>query len=248
MFKSGKSEIEIANKKILTLRAHLGDPVEYVPKVFPNYSDQEQLADLQQLAISSRSVLDRAKQLHNLIFFSGIQEPPELQAINESNLMHPIPVTCGGAPVNASELFEYTPQLRAPYKDDFAHIFCGYQSVTGYAEQLRQFVTFWLGGWVASILPVCYALLGASAWSLRQMQIKLREKTFHSADMKSAHYLVAAIAGTVISLFNGLFVSSGLSLSPLAWAFLAGYSSDVMLRVLDGVMRPHVRDEVQLSK
>jgi hypothetical protein len=140
-------------------------------------------------------------------------------------------------------LFEYNPQLENPYKNDFPHIVCGYQMVRSYAEELREFVTFWFGGVTASILPVFYALLGASAWSLRQTQIKIREKTFYSADAKSAQYLVAAIAGTVISLFNGLFVSSGLSLSPLAWAFLAGYSSDVLFRVLDGVMRPHARDE-----
>jgi hypothetical protein len=118
--------------------------------------------------------------------------------------------------------------------------------VRDYAERLREFVTFWFGGVPASILPVFYALLGASAWSIRRTRIKIGERTFDSADARSAQYLLASIAGTVISLFNGVFVSSGLSIPPLGWAFLVGYSSDVVFRVLDGVMRPHVRDERNL--
>jgi hypothetical protein len=104
-------------------------------------------------------------------------------------------------------------------------------------------VAFWYGGIAASVLPVFYALLGASAWSLRRMQISLRDRTFASFGGNSAQMLVAAIAGTVISLFSGLFVSTGVSLSPLAWAFLAGYSSDSLFQVLDGILRIRPRGE-----
>jgi hypothetical protein len=79
------------------------------------------------------------------------------------------------------------------------------------------------------------------------MQIGLRNRTFASFGGNSAQMLVAAIAGTVISLFSGLFISSGVSLSPLAWAFLAGYSSDSLFQILDGVLRIRGRNEPNLQ-
>jgi hypothetical protein len=75
------------------------------------------------------------------------------------------------------------------------------------------------------------------------MQIGLRDRTFTNFGGNSAQLLVAAIAGTVISLFSGLFASTGVSLSPLAWAFLAGYSSDSLFQILDGVLRIRPRGE-----
>jgi hypothetical protein len=125
----------------------------------------------------------------------------------------------------------------------FSTIVSTYQEVRAYAQSLRDAVAFWYGGIASSILPIFYALLGASAWSLRRMQIGLRDRTFANFGGNSAQMLVAAIAGTVISLFSGLFVSSGVSLSPLAWAFLAGYSSDSLFQILDGILRIRPRGE-----
>lgn len=236
-----KTEIDLANSKIITLRAHLGYPAQEATASLqasnatsPTYNEQDKLMDLQQLAVSSRSIYDRATQLHHLIFFSGMLD---LFAGIRSN-KSPDEIES-----EMRKLFDFDPALQNPYSIDFPRILKTYQTVRAYAESLREFVTFWYGGMVASILPVFYALLGASAWSLRQTQIKIRAKTFDNGDAKSAQYLVAAIAGTVIGLFSGLFVSSGVSLSPLAWAFLAGYSSDVLFQVLDGVLRNRVRNE-----
>jgi hypothetical protein len=133
--------------------------------------------------------------------------------------------------------------ITKPDHDNFDHIVGTYQEVRAYAQSLRDAVAFWYGGIAASVLPVFYALLGASAWSLRRMQIGLRDRTFASFGGNSAQMLVAAIAGMVISLFSGLFVSTAVSLSPLAWAFLAGYSSDSLFQVLDGVLRIRPRGE-----
>jgi hypothetical protein len=126
---------------------------------------------------------------------------------------------------------------------NFIHIVDTYQEVRAYAQSLRDGVSFWYGGIASSILPIFYALLGASAWSLRRIQIGLRDRTFANFGGNSAQLLVAAIAGTVISLFSGLFSSSGVSLSPLAWAFLAGYSSNSLFQILDGVLRIRPRGE-----
>jgi hypothetical protein len=79
-------------------------------------------------------------------------------------------LACPNEPIRylpARDLFEHDPQLNHPYEDDFSRIVCGYQYARGYAEELREFVTFWFGGVAASILPVLYAILGAVAWTLR---------------------------------------------------------------------------------
>jgi hypothetical protein len=221
-----KTEIDLANSKAITLRAHLGDSTQISTASSPTYSEQDKLIDLQQLASSSRSIYGRAIQLHHLIFFSGIPDPfADIRSDNEK----------------MRKLFELDPALANPY-NDFLQIVGTYQPVRAYAQSLREFVAFWYGGIAASILPVCYALLGVSAWTLRQMQITIQARTF-AGGARSGRMLVAAIAGTVIGLFSGLFVSSGVSLSPLAWAFLAGYSSDTLFQLLDGGLRTRTRTE-----
>src|SRR5262249_18137306 len=159
-----------------------------------------------------------AKQLSYLVFLAGIDDP--VPAIKSDEGEKPLELDV----------------KKTDFKN-FEKIVPEYQAVRAYAQALRDAVAFWYGGLASSILPVFYALLGASAWSLRRMQIGLRDRTLASFGGSSAQMLVAAIAGTVISLFSGLFSSSAVSLSPLAWAFLAGYSSDSLFQVLDGVLR-----------
>ena len=230
---SMKSEIDLANSKTITLRAHFSptgqgslpeQPLNSTNAGQSTYSEQDRLIDLQQLAISTRSIYGRAQQLRYLII-PALPDP--FQGKHGTKEMHA-----------AFEL-----DISKSDSDNFNHIVGTYQEVRAYAQSLRDAVAFWYGGIAASVLPVFYALLGASAWSLRRMQIGLRDRTFASFGGNSAQMLVAAIAGTVISLFSGLFVSTAVSLSPLAWAFLAGYSSDSLFQVLDGILRIRPRSE-----
>ena len=94
-----KGEIDLANSKIITLRAHFGPPpgTESSPGqslAVPNsgqlnYSEQDRLIDLQQLAISTRSIYGRAQQLRYLIVpalpdpFQGKQGTKEMHAALE---------------------------------------------------------------------------------------------------------------------------------------------------------------------
>jgi drug/metabolite transporter superfamily protein YnfA len=227
---SMKSEIDVANSKVIALRAHLGPPPGAGSSRQPandvgqsTYSEQDKLIDLQQLAISTRSIYSRAQQLR-LLMMPAVSDPFRDSKTED---LH--------------KKFEL--DMNSTDYDNFVNITETFQDVRSYAQSLREGVMFWYGGLAASILPVCYALLGASAWSLRRMQIELRDRTFAGFGGKSAQLLVAAIAGTVISLFSGLFASTTLSLSPLAWAFLAGYSSDSLFHLLDGVLRVRARDE-----
>jgi hypothetical protein len=230
---SMKGEIDLANSKVITLRAHFGQPgQESSPEQLangtisaqPTYSEQDRLIDLQQLAISTRSIYGRAQQLRYLVIPALADPSQEKRDTKEKHA--------------ALEL-----DISKPDRENFDQFVGSYQEVRAYAQSLRDAVAFWYGGIAASVLPVFYALLGASAWSLRRMQIGLRDRTFASFGGNSAQMLVAAIAGTVISLFSGLFVSTAVSLSPLAWAFLAGYSSDSLFQVLDGVLRIRPRGE-----
>ncbi len=246
---SMKSEIDLANSKAITLQAHLGPPPGLGQEPSPEqavdapknsgqstYSYQDKLIDLQQLAISSRSVYGRAQNLRWLII-PAIPDPfPE-----DKEEMRTKFEKKEGRKEDMHTRFEL--DLTKSDRQNFNNIVGTYQEVRAYAQSLRDGVAFWYGGIASSILPVFYALLGASAWSLRRMQMGLRDRTFTNYGGNSAQLLVAAIAGTVISLFSGLFVSSGVSLSPLAWAFLAGYSSDSWFQVLDRVLRVRPRGE-----
>jgi len=223
---SMKTEIDLANSKVTTL---LSQPLEMSSQAddprYVAYSRKDMLVDLQQLAISVRSIDGRARQLRFLTFsgnpdpFSAIRSDPEK--------MH--------------EAFELDPKFVDP-KGDFVRILGTFQKIRAYAQNLRDIVTFWYGGVTASILPILYAILGVCASSLRRLQVTMREKTFTDVGAKE-HMLVAVIAGMLISLFSGLFASNGVSLSPLAWAFLAGYSSDAFFQVLDGVLRARTRTD-----
>jgi hypothetical protein len=177
--------------------------------------------DLQQFATSLRSIDSRAKQLHRLVYLLPVTVTDPFAQIRLS----PDPAT----------RFELKAEDQP--ETNFARLLPKYQQVREYAQDLRDAVTFWSGGVATSILPVLYAILGVCALSLRRMQVAIRDKTFSDSSAKE-HMVVAVIAGMMITLFSGLFTTSGLSLPPLALAFLAGYSSDAFFRILEGVISP----------
>jgi hypothetical protein len=222
-----KTEIDLANSKAVILQTHLEIPVDITPppiirKPFAPtavYSLQDFLTDLQQFAISVRFIDSRALELRHLVAFLGISDPFKDQ--RNDPLWH--------------GQFELDPRVNPT--DNFVVILTTYQQVRAFAQNLRDGVTFWYGGVAASILPALYAVLGVCALSLRRIQVAIRDKTFADVGTKE-HVLVAVIAGMLIALFSGLFITSGVSLSPLALAFLAGYSSDAFFNILEGVLRP----------
>jgi hypothetical protein len=226
-----KTEIDVANSKVITLLTHLASQDGTLPEkpnqftTSTNYSLQDLLADLQQFAISLRFIDSRAQQLHRLVKLLPVTVNDPLKGIRASpdstNLLH--------------GKFELEP--KDPPETNFARVLQTYQQVRAYAQNLRDAVTFWGAGVTASILPVLYAILGVCALSLRRMQVAIRDKTFSDSSAKE-HMVVAVIAGMMITLFSGLFTTSGVSLPPLALAFLAGYSSDAFCRVLEGVIGP----------
>jgi hypothetical protein len=223
-----RTEIDLANSKIINLLTHLADKDGTLPHSNPtpfaastNYSLQDLTMDLQQFATSLRSIDSRAKQLHRLVYLLPVKVTDPFEQIRLS----PDPAT----------RFELKAEDQP--ETNFARLLPKYQQVREYAQDLRDAVTFWSGGVATSILPVLYAILGVCALSLRRIQVAIRDKTFSDSSAKE-HMVVAVIAGMMITLFSGLFTTSGLSLPPLALAFLAGYSSDAFFRILEGVIGP----------
>jgi len=106
-----------------------------------------------------------------------------------------------------------------------------YQDIRSFARQTQQMNLVIYGAVTAYVLPVAYALLGACAFALRNMAAQTGTKTYQPSYSNRARLIVALIAGTVVGLFNNF--TQGVSVSPLAVAFLVGYAVEVFFSFLD---------------
>ena len=86
------------------------------------------------------------------------------------------------------------------------------------------------------LLPVLYALLGTCAYLLRTFEKEMASRTYVPSSANSARFLIAAISGGVVGLFNNLTAVQGASVPPLAIAFLAGYAVDVFFSFLESLI------------
>jgi len=107
-----------------------------------------------------------------------------------------------------------------------------YQSVRDFSqERCTSYKDF--GGAISTYLfPLLYAVLGACLCDLRCRASGQGRRT---APLGSARYTTAIIGGAVIGTFTSLIPTS-LSLPPLLVAFLLGYSVDVSIARLDGLV------------
>lgn len=85
------------------------------------------------------------------------------------------------------------------------------------------------------IYPLLAGALGACVSLLRVIFQELREKRLHLRVFKSAYLRIAVgtIAGIVIGWVVSVETPSGISLTPLALAFVAGYAVEVIYNLLD---------------
>jgi hypothetical protein len=90
------------------------------------------------------------------------------------------------------------------------------------------------------VLPILYGALGASAYIVRALTAEIRDTTYTvgSGIRYQLRFYLGAVAGLAIAWFtsdprplenNGIMES----LSPLALAFLAGYSVELLFSLLD---------------
>jgi hypothetical protein len=114
-----------------------------------------------------------------------------------------------------------------------------YQDIRAFARQTQQMNLVIYGAITAYVLPVAYALLGACAFALRNMAAQTGTKTYQPSYSNRARLIIALIAGTVVGLFNNF--TQGVSVSPLAVAFLVGYAVEVFFSFLDAFVHTFER-------
>lgn len=185
------------------------------------------VADLQTFAAAIRDMYGAAKQLNRLPSFSSKpQDPIVPKGSNGDSKEQPF------GPTGYAKLLELPAGLPNLARAATERI-CVYQRVRYYAQSAEDNATIFTGAVAAGILPVLYALLGAGAYMLRRLENQLRSRTFIN-ETHSPRFITAAIGGAVVGLFN---FGQGVSVSPLALAFLVGYAVDVFFTFLESLIQ-----------
>jgi hypothetical protein len=182
------------------------------------------IEDLQTFAAAIRDMYGGARRMNRLYQSLGIW----------SSTQQPDPFGFGRAttPAETTEILELPPGLPNMALAATERV-CVYQRVRYYAQSTEENATILTGAVATCILPVLYALLGAGAYILRRLETQLRSRTF-VRESHSPRFITAAIAGAVVGLFN---FGQGVSVSPLAIAFLVGYAVDVFFTFLESVIQ-----------
>ncbi len=226
-----KTDITAANELAVTLRAQLGPPpgsnAAPTPVTPPPPAgaisaipDATIISELQQYASIIRTVDARARQLNVLVLF--IERDPFASIRADPTKVHAKFQLPTGLPNFAVAA------------DDRTNV---YQDVRYFAQNLVDDVSFFYGAISACVLPALYALLGTCAYLLRSFEQQLANRTFTPSVANSARFLIAAIGGAVVGLFNNFTIGQGASISPLAIAFLVGYAVDVFFTFLEGMLQ-----------
>lgn len=115
-----------------------------------------------------------------------------------------------------------------------------YQHVRAFAQNVVDDVSIYYGAVASVVLPVLYALFGTCVRFLRNYEQQIAARTFLRSSFDYGHLLIAGMCGMVVGLFN-ITLSQGLSISPLAIAFLVGYGVDNFFSFLEGLLQAFVK-------
>lgn len=236
-----RTDISTANDLAIKLQTQLGYPVQDAgalpsrpctpfppaapanPPANVNYDDV--VSELQLYATTIRSIDARARQLKWLV---PSEEPDPCHAIRKD-------------PVKLHQVFQLPaglPNLAVAAQERTAF----YQDIRYFAQNLVDDESFFYGAMTTCILPVLYALLGTCAYLLRNFEQQMTSRTFTPTEANSARFLIAAIGGAVVGLFNNFTINAGASIPPLALAFLVGYAVDVFFAFLEGLIQMFTRN------
>jgi hypothetical protein len=220
-----RTDIASANELAVKLRAQLGvapasaQPGAVAVSLPPGVSDTEIISELQEYAATIRLIDSRARELNWLVF---------------PRIKHPFQSPNGTA--SNRPAFELNPVLPNYYEARDSAT-ASYQAVRYFAQSLLNNVSIFYGAINTCILPVLYALLGTCAYLLRNFESQMSNHTFIPSPANSARFLIAAIGGAVVGLFNNFTITPEASVPPLALAFLIGYAVDVFFAFLEGLLK-----------
>jgi hypothetical protein len=204
-------EIDDGNSLILQLRDTLG------PNFVENkdkLNSADTIMKVQQLSTTMRALHETGNEIGYTLFGLMPLSPPDPVALP------------AGLPDVAQTVTGMIPE---------------FQTLRQYGQLGRDLVAVIYGAISTCILPVLYALLGVCAKLLGQFEQQIRTRTYIQSEANSAHFVVAAIAGGVVGLFNNFTLGQPASIPPLALAFLIGFSVDVFLSFLDALSQSFAR-------
>jgi hypothetical protein len=215
------TDINKANNLAVKLRAELGpppgpgEPPWTPPK---GVSETDVIADLQDYAATVRVINQRARKLNHFVLPQANIPSEDIGTPEQRKARFELPIGIAD-PIAARDLITNT-----------------YQDVRYFALTLITDVSVFYGAISTCILPVLYALLGTCAYLLRTFEFQMSSRTFIPSAANSARFLIAAIGGAVVGLFNNFTITEQASIPPLAIAFLVGYAVDVFFTFLEGLL------------
>jgi hypothetical protein len=223
-----RTDIGTANDLAVKLRTQLGPPQAAAQNVTPSGAPSGtasgdvamEITELQQFASTIRAIDARARQLNVLVFF--VERDPFGPIRNDQRKIH-----------DTFQLPSGLPNLENA-ADKLTNV---YQDVRYFGQSLLDDVSFFYGALTVCLLPALYALLGTCAYLLRTFEQHIVSRTFIPSRANSARFLIAAIGGAVVGLFNNFTIGQGASIPPLAIAFLVGYAVDVFFAFLEGMLQ-----------
>jgi hypothetical protein len=189
-----------------------------------NLDNKDIINDLREFAATMREIDEYAKVLNYFVFNTARIPYANLRTNREA----------------LKEKFELTPGLKARFSWEFANKIEVYQEVRAFGDTVQESGSVYYGALATCILPVLYALLGASAYLLRLYEEQVKNRSYVSGDRHVAHFMIAGISGLVVGLFNN--VTQGVTVSPFAAAFLVGYAVDVFFTFLEGLLQMFKRN------
>ena len=184
------------------------------------------VTELQIFASSIRDLDTRARQLNRFIF-NTVRDPFADKRADPVEMKRTFQL-----PIPLVNLAEAT--------DDRIHV---YQDARSFGQGTVDEVSVFYGAIGTCFLPVLYALLGTCAYLLRTFEQEMAYRTFVPSHADFPRFMIAAIAGAVVGLFNNFTVTQGASIPPLAIAFLVGYAVDVFYSFLEGLIQTFAKNK-----
>ena len=216
------------NELAVNLRAHLDPPQQGGASGSGGTTGslrtpEELLSGLQQFATTIRLLYSRANLLN--AFVARFEKDPygrgDLQATEDARR-------------TALEIPKNIAPERNALREEFFEKLGTYQEIRAFTKNVQQANLVFFGALTAYVLPVAYAALGACAYALRTLSEQTAARTYQPSHHAFARVVIALIAGLVVGLFNNF--TQGISLSPLAIAFVVGYAVEIFFSFLDAFL------------